>query len=111
MKIYERITLDIFTLEVIEEISYEYKGPVIRLKGGEYAAQRQAEKAYKIQLQQMAQQEAQLKELAEKEKTKKYNEQRILEGAVKQRMGRSASILTDVSNFGTASASKPSLYS
>jgi hypothetical protein len=111
MKIYEQITIDMFTGKVIEEISYEYKGPMIHLKGGEYEAKRQAEKAYKIQLQQIAQQEEQLKELSDKEKAKKYNEQRILEGAVKQRMGRSASILTDSSGLGSAGISKPSLYS
>jgi hypothetical protein len=111
MRIYEKIVIDMFTGEVIEAVMYEYEGPIIHLKGGQYAAQRQANQAYKLQLQQLAQQEAQLKELDDKEKAKKYNEQRILEGAVKQRMGRTASILTNPSNLGSTAVSKPSLYS
>jgi hypothetical protein len=111
MKIYERIVVDIVTGEVIEEISYEYTGLIEHLKGGQYAAQRQADRAFKLQQQQLSEQEQQLAELAEKEKSKKYNEQRILDGAVKQRMGRSGSILTNTTSLGTANVSKPSLYS
>jgi hypothetical protein len=110
MKIYESIAIDMFTGEVVEEKSFEYNGPVIKLKGGQIAAQRQAEQAYKLQKQQLALQEQQLKELADKEKSKKYDEQRQLDAVAKLKMGQKASILTDISNFGQASVSRPSLF-
>lgn len=34
MKIYEEIVIDMTTMEVVSEVSYEYKGPVAECKGG-----------------------------------------------------------------------------
>lgn len=110
MKIYELVVLNIFTGEVIEEKSYQYEGMIDLCKGGEYAARREADRAYKMQLQQQQLQQQQLLELEEKEKNKKFNEQQILETKLKRKTGRSASILTDIQNFGTADVSRKSLY-
>jgi hypothetical protein len=77
---------------------------------GQIAAQRQAEAAFKLQKQQLAMQEQQLADLDEQQKNKKYNEQRLLEGKLKSRMGRSATILTNNDTFGNNDISNKSLY-
>ncbi len=110
MKIYEYIKIDIATNEILEEISYNYQGNLVECKGGEYAARREAERSYQLQLSQMALQEKQLKELEEKEKEKKFNEQQILESGLKRRVGRKSTILTDIQDFGSANVSSRSLY-
>lgn len=110
MKIYEYITIDIFTGEILEEISYNYKGRIVECKGGEYAARREADRAYQLQVQQMELQQKQLQELEDKEKAKKFNEQAILESGLKKRIGRKATILTDIQDFGTTNVSSKSLY-
>lgn len=111
MKIYECIVMDIFTGEILYEKSYEYKGQIALCKGGEYAAKREAERAYKMQVQQQALQQQQLLELEEKEKSKKFNEQQLLESRVKKtKTGRSGTILTGIQDFGSADVSKKSLY-
>ena len=111
MKVYELIVLDISTGGVISEESYEYSDVVSQCKGGEYAAKREADRAYKMQLQQQELQKQQLLELEQKEKTKKFDEQQLLKSRLKKsNIGRSGSILTDIKDFGSADVSKKSLY-
>lgn len=110
MKVYEYIKIDMFAFQTIEEDSYEYFGVFDKCKGGEYAARREAKRAYQLQLDQMALQQAQLQELEDKEKNKKFNEQEILKQGLKRNIGRKSTILTDIQDFGTANVSKKSLY-
>ena len=110
MKIYTYIKMDIFTGEVLEEISYEYKGVFDECKGGDGGAREQAEKSYKLQLEQLELQKAQLAELATKEQQKKFGEQQLLETRLKRRTGRRGTILTDIGNFGAVDVLKKSLY-
>ena len=110
MKIYEKVVLD-SNGKVIEEVSYEYNGKVAACKGGAGKAQREADRAYQLQVEQLELQKAQLKELEEKEKTKKFTEQQLLETRVKRRKGTASTILTDISDFGAMDVSRKSLYS
>lgn len=109
MKIYERVVWD-SNGKIIDEISYEYFGEVSLCKFGAGKAQREADRAYQLQLEQLELQKQQLKELEEKEKTKKFTEQQLLETKVKRRKGTASTILTDIGDFGTMETSKKSLY-
>ena len=73
-------------------------------------AEKQAKKTYELQKQQLALQEQQLAEIKQKEISTKANEQEILKSLVKRRMGRRATLLTDMGEFGTADVSRKSLY-
>lgn len=109
MKIYERVVWD-SNGKVIEEVSYEYLGEVALCKFGAGKAQREADRAYQLQVEQLELQKAQLKELEEKEKTKKFSEQQLLETRLKRRKGTASTILTDIGDFGAIDVSKKSLY-
>jgi len=108
MKVYEIVIMD-FAGNIIYEKSYEYSGFVDRCKGGEYAAKREADRAYKLQKQQLELQQRQIEELEAKEKASKYNEQMLLEEKLKRRSGRKAMMLTDLSDF-NFNVNRKSLY-
>lgn len=111
MKVYELIVINMFTGEIIEEISYDYKGSLTQCKGGDQkAATAAAERAYKLQLEQVNLQQDQINELAAEEKAKKLNAQQLLESGLKRKTGRASTILTNIQDFGTANVSRKSLY-
>lgn len=95
MKIYERVVLDADG-NIVEEISYEYHGPVADCKGGPTKEQKDAqEKSYQLQKEMFDYQKEQAEELEkgkEAEEAKKAAmEQRLIDV---KRHGRSSTIHT-----------------